>query len=51
MPQDVATQGEDAVWMAEAHPYDAIVLDVMLPRVNGFETCRRLRNAGSGRRS
>ena len=43
---DVAAQGEDAVWMAEAHPYDAIVLDVMLPGVNGFETCRRLRNAG-----
>jgi two-component system OmpR family response regulator len=32
--------------MAEAHPYDAIVLDVMLPRLSGFETCRRLRNAG-----
>jgi two-component system OmpR family response regulator len=43
---DVAAQGEDAVWMAEAHPYDAIVLDVMLPGVNGFETCRRLRHAG-----
>ena len=43
---DVAAQGEDAVWMAEAHPYDAIVLDVMLPGISGFETCRRLRNAG-----
>jgi two-component system OmpR family response regulator len=43
---DVAAQGEEAVWMAEAHPYDAIVLDVMLPGVSGFETCRRLRNAG-----
>src|SRR6476646_9232752 len=43
---DVAGQGEDAVWMAEAHPYDAIVLDVMLPGISGFETCRRLRNAG-----
>jgi two-component system OmpR family response regulator len=32
--------------MAEAHPYDAIVLDVMLPGLSGFETCRRLRNAG-----
>src|SRR5216117_4075896 len=28
---DVASTGEDAVWMAQAHPYDAIVLDVMLP--------------------
>jgi two-component system, OmpR family, response regulator len=43
---DVAPTGEDAIWMAQAHPYDAIVLDVMLPRISGFETCRRLRNAG-----
>jgi two-component system OmpR family response regulator len=43
---DLADQGEEAVWMAEAHPYDAIVLDVMLPGISGFETCRRLRNAG-----
>jgi two-component system OmpR family response regulator len=43
---DVATNGEDAVWMAQAHPYDAIVLDVMLPGLSGFETCRRIRNAG-----
>jgi two-component system OmpR family response regulator len=43
---DVARTGEDALWMAEAHPYDAIVLDLMLPRLGGFETCRRLRNAG-----
>jgi two-component system, OmpR family, response regulator len=43
---DVAAAGEDAVWMAEAHPYDAIVLDVMLPGLSGFETCRRLRNGG-----
>jgi two-component system, OmpR family, response regulator len=40
---DVAASGEDALWMAEAHDYDAIVLDVMLPGINGFETCRRLR--------
>jgi len=43
---DVAGTGEDALWMAQAHPYDAIVLDVMLPGQSGFETCRRLRNAG-----
>src|SRR5205807_1143107 len=43
---DVAARGEDAVWMAEAHPYDAIVLDVMLPGLSGFDTCRQLRNAG-----
>jgi two-component system, OmpR family, response regulator len=43
---DVAATGEDGVWMAQAHPYDAIVLDVMLPGLSGFETCRQLRNAG-----
>src|SRR5215510_14309934 len=43
---DVARTGEDALWMAQAHPYDAIVLDVMLPGLSGFETCRRLRNSG-----
>jgi two-component system OmpR family response regulator len=43
---DVAATGEDALWMAQAHPYDAIVLDVMLPGLTGFETCKRLRNAG-----
>jgi two-component system OmpR family response regulator len=40
---DVAGTGEDALWMAEAHSYDAVVLDVMLPGIDGFETCRRLR--------
>jgi two-component system, OmpR family, response regulator len=40
---DVAGRGEDALWMAQAAPYDAIVLDVMLPGLDGFETCRRLR--------
>jgi two-component system OmpR family response regulator len=43
---DVAARGEDALWLAEAHQYDAIVLDVMLPGLSGFEICRRLRNAG-----
>ena len=43
---DLASTGEDALWMAAAHDYDAIVLDVMLPGIDGFETCRRLRVAG-----
>src|SRR5919201_694373 len=43
---DVAANGEDALWMARAHEYDAVVLDVMLPGLDGFETCRRLREAG-----
>jgi two-component system OmpR family response regulator len=40
---DVAARGEDALWMAPAATYDAIVLDIMLPGIDGFETCRRLR--------
>jgi two-component system, OmpR family, response regulator len=43
---DVAGTGEDALWMSGAHEYDAIVLDVMLPGIDGFETCRQLRTNG-----
>ena len=43
---DVARSGEDALWMAAAAPYDAVVLDVMLPGIDGFETCRRLKGDG-----
>src|SRR5213080_613754 len=43
---DVAGRGDDALWMAAAAPYDAIVLDVMLPGADGFEVCRRLRGDG-----
>jgi two-component system OmpR family response regulator len=43
MLADVATNGEEALWMAGATPYDVIVLDVNLPGIDGFETCRRLR--------
>ena len=43
---DLADRGEEALWMAQAVTYDAIVLDVMLPGVDGFEVCRRLRGNG-----
>src|SRR5436305_8473242 len=43
---DVAGSGEDALGMAPAHDYDAVVLDLMLPDLDGFEVCRRLRAAG-----
>jgi len=43
---DVADRGEEALWMANAVPYDAIVLDVMLPGLDGFAVCRRLRDGG-----
>lgn len=40
---DVTGSGEDALIAAGARPYDAVVLDVMLPGIDGFETCRRMR--------
>lgn len=43
---DVAGDGPDGLWMATEFPYGAIVLDVMLPGFDGFEVCRRLREAG-----
>jgi two-component system OmpR family response regulator len=43
---DVAEAGERALLMASAGEYDAVVLDVMLPGIDGFETCRRLRRDG-----
>ncbi len=43
---DVAGSGEDALWMARGVVYDAIVLDVMLPGLDGFGICREFRSAG-----
>ena len=48
---DVADEGERALADGGASEYDAVVLDVMLPGIDGYETCRRLRRDGSGRRS
>lgn len=43
---DVADDGQTALWLAQENPYDAVVLDVMLPDLDGFEVCRKLREAG-----
>jgi two-component system, OmpR family, response regulator len=43
---DVAGGGEEALRRVAAVEYDALVLDVMLPDLDGFETCRRLRAGG-----
>jgi two-component system OmpR family response regulator len=43
---DVARTGDDALWMAAAVEYDALVLDLMLPGLDGVEVCRRLRERG-----
>lgn len=40
---DIAADGDDAVYQAAINPYDAIVLDVMLPKRDGFAVCRELR--------
>jgi two-component system OmpR family response regulator len=43
---DTVGDGLEAVWQATEIAYDVIVLDVMLPGIDGFEVCRRLRLAG-----
>ena len=40
---DVASNGNDGLWLATEQPYDVIVLDVMLPGLNGFKVCAQLR--------
>lgn len=43
---DVVHRGDDAVSMAGEYAYDVVLLDVMLPGIDGFEACRRMRAAG-----
>jgi two-component system, OmpR family, response regulator len=43
---DIASTGEDALWMAGGTRYDGVVLDLMLPGIDGVETCRRMRAEG-----
>jgi len=40
---DVANNGTDGLWLATEQPYDVIVLDVMLPGINGYKVCAELR--------
>ena len=44
---DVALDGDEGEWLATENPYDAMVLDVMLPGRDGYELCSRLREAGN----
>ncbi len=44
---DTAADGEVGLWMAREHQYDAIVLDIMLPKLNGYLVCRSLREEGN----
>lgn len=41
---DLTTNGEDAVSLGLSVPYDLIILDILLPTLNGFEVCRQLRD-------
>ncbi len=43
---DVATDGGEALWLAENHPYDAMVLDVMMPAQDGITALRHMRRQG-----
>ncbi|HKY76887.1 MAG TPA: response regulator transcription factor [Acidimicrobiia bacterium] len=43
---DIASDGLDGLWMAREHPYAAIVLDIMLPGLNGYRICATLRQEG-----
>ncbi|MDQ1435865.1 MAG: two-component system, OmpR family, response regulator [Actinomycetota bacterium] len=43
---DVATNGTDALWLATEATFDTLILDVMLPGLDGFEVCRELREKG-----
>jgi two-component system OmpR family response regulator len=43
---DVALDGTDGLWMAREHAYDAVVLDIMLPGMNGHKVCATLRQEG-----
>lgn len=43
---DLATDGDEAIWLAETNPYDTLVLDVMMPAKDGFSAVRHLRKKG-----
>jgi two-component system, OmpR family, response regulator len=43
---DVAFDGSEGLWLARENPYDAMVLDIMLPGASGYDMCTTLRGAG-----
>ena len=48
---DVALTGTDGLWMATENPYDVIVLDIMLPGLNGYRSASSCATPATGRRS
>ena len=45
---DCAYDGKEGLYMAESNPYDLVILDLMLPRMDGMQVLEHLRNAGNG---
>ena len=45
---DVIGNGEEGLWQAESNDYDVIVLDIMLPKLDGLSLLQRLRQKGKG---
>ena len=43
---DVALDGTDGLWLATENDYDTIILDIMMPGINGYKVCAALRDAG-----
>jgi two-component system copper resistance phosphate regulon response regulator CusR len=44
---DETGDGKEGFWLAREHPYDVIILDIMLPGMNGHEILKQLRDAGN----
>ena len=44
---DIAATGGDGLWLARENPYDAIILDIMLPELTGYDVCAALRAEGN----
>ena len=44
---EASDRGDDGLWKATEFSYNAIILDIMLPGMNGYAVCRELRNAGN----
>ena len=44
---DIAADGEEGLWLARENPYDAIVLEILLPKLNGYQVCASLRDEGN----
>ncbi|MBO0828283.1 MAG: response regulator transcription factor [Streptosporangiales bacterium] len=43
---DHVSDGAEGFWQAKEYPYDVVILDIMLPKMNGYDVARRLRDAG-----